>query len=138
MTKHTPPALTEEEAVNLTRNALLVAGHELGENGDHWPVVKDTIYQIARDWEELKIERAVDAEMKIHLYAELDAAEKKLKDLDPAIRTRVAPKLRELREIYDAYFETAYVDELVLEDIPTPAHLQRAEAILETLEEENV
>ena len=40
--------------VSLVRNALLVAGHEMGANGDHWPVIKSTIHSIMKDWEDLK------------------------------------------------------------------------------------
>ena len=36
-------------------------------DGDQWPVVKDTVYRVMKDWEDLKVERAVHAEMKIHI-----------------------------------------------------------------------
>ena len=56
--------MTEEKMVTLVRNALLAAGHEMGKNGDHWPVIKSTIEKVMKDWENLKIERDITAELK--------------------------------------------------------------------------
>jgi hypothetical protein len=138
MKKHTAPALSDEETFSLLRNALLVAGDELGgKEGDHWPVVKQTIHELSRDVEERRLNRQADAEMKRHLYAILREAEADVKKLSKAEQDEALPKIKELREIFDAYFEPAEVDELVLEDIPMPQHVKTAAAILETWEEEN-
>ena len=131
--------MTETDMKTLIRNALLVAGNEIGESGDHWPVIKNTITDIMRDWEELEIERAVRAEIKTHLYAHLDAMDELLKTCEPAIQTDVAPRLAELREVYDAAFTapSANVIDLTVErdwiKADHPIHYQRADAILDTL-----
>ncbi len=127
--------LNEGQMINLVRNALLVAGHEMGEDGDHWPVIKSTIHQIMRDWENVQIERNTDAEMKIHLYQQLAIMERGLPDCAPDVQADLAPRLKELREIYDAYFSA--VDEKVedFSEQESPLYVQRAEAIVTALGE---
>ncbi len=128
--------LNEGQMVNLVRNALLVAGHEMGDDGDHWPVIKSTIHQIMQDWETVKTERAVDAELKIQLYTQLEIMENELPNCTPAARAEVAPQLKELREIYDAYF-SELDEKSVLIPTEMPNHIKRAEAIISTLEAED-
>lgn len=137
--------LTETQMQNLVRNALMVAGLEMGEDGDHWPVIKQTIRDVAQDWENLRIEREVHAEMKKHLYQQLAAMEQVLLSCSKKEREQAAPRLAELREIYDAFFsdvekEELYLaddTELFLDEADKPLHLRRAEAILESLEEDD-
>jgi hypothetical protein len=137
MKKDLTPALNDDESFGLLRNALLVAGAELGPDGDHWPLIKGTIHQLAKDCEDLKTARATEAEMKKHLYAQLREAEARIDAIPPEDRAEVEAQLKELRQIYDATFAPAELDELALEEIDAPPHLKSAAAILETWEEEN-
>lgn len=132
----TAQTLSEEQMVGILRNALVIAGQEMGEKGDHWPVIKATVLSLANDWENLKIEREVDAEMKNHLYHELSRMEEYLDDCSPKFRASLEPKLIELREIYDAYFTKVPASSLYVDDKDIPTHIQRAEIILETLDGE--
>jgi len=136
--------MTESDMKNLVRNALMVAGHEMGEAGDHWPVIKNTIKDVMRDWEQLEIERTVHAEMKRHLYEQLVVMQEILESCKLEVKADVAPRLAELRDVYDAFFEDVKEDVLYLADVEeelylaeeeTPLHIQRAEAIIDTLEE---
>lgn len=141
MTETTTIEMTEDDMKTLVRNALMVAGQEMGETGDHWPVIKNTIKDVMRDWEELEVERAVHAEMKRHLYEQLHAMEEVLKTCTPDVKADVAPRLMELREVYDAFFSDVHQETIYLADDEDeedkPLHIRRAEAIIETLEEEN-
>lgn len=132
--KNDPRELTDEQMVQLVSNALFVAGMEMGQDGDHWPAIRDTVQRIKKDWEKLKIERAVQEEMKIHLYAHLEEMERALPLCSPEEREQAQPKLQQLREIYDAYFTETKENVLYLEDADMPMHLRRAEIILDTLE----
>lgn len=130
-------AMTDEQMVHLVRNALFVAGKEMGDKGDHWPVINDTIQHVMQDWEKWQIENAVHEELKKHLYAHLENMERLLPTCTPEEQAFAAPKLKELREIYDAYFTD--VDENVLypEDAALPMYVKRAETIINTLEFED-
>ena len=138
--------LTEAQMKKLARNALLTAGHEMGAKGDHWPVIKNTITDIMMDWEKLDQEREVQNQMKTHLYHHLEEMETNLKGCTQEEQEAATPLLQELREVYDAFFterevEELYLsnddkDDLIFEDTKKPDHIKRAEAILDTLMEE--
>lgn len=142
--KPTSYQTTEADMKTLIRNALMVAGNEMGDAGDHWPVVKNTITDIMRDWEELEIERTVHAEIRTHLYAHLSAMEELLKTCTSDVQEYIAPRLAQLRDVYDAAFDEP--EETVM-DLPQaspstsktdePIHYRRAEAILDTLFDDN-
>lgn len=129
--------LSEEEMIQLVRNALIVAGNKMGAAGDHWPVIKSTIRSIMKDWENLKIARAIHEEMKRHLYTQLEAMERVLPDCPPDVQENVKPKLKELREICDAYFSEMDPKSFYIEDFELPIHVLRTEVILDRLEMEN-
>ena len=133
MTTKIANAISEEQMVHLVRNALLVAGQEMGK-GDQWPVVKDTIYKIMKDWEDLKVERNVDAELRTHLYEQLAEMEAGLLECTPEARAIAEPKVKELREVYDAYFSELNKDAIMCDEENTPVHIKRMEAILNTME----
>lgn len=127
--------LNEMQRVGLLRNALLVAGSEMGDNGDHWPVVNDCIHKIARDWEEHRLQRDADTEMKKQVYIQLSLMDDDITaERDPAIRAELKAKLLELHDLFDAYF-CALDDKAAMplnqDDIPD--YIRRAEAIVETL-----
>lgn len=131
-----PPQLpmSEESMINFLRNALVIAGEEMGDEGDHWPVINATVHSIMKTWEDVKIERNVDAEMKKHLYAQLEIMEKNLPGCTPEAQATIAPKLQELREIYDAYFESPSADAVYITPDDMPPHIKRAHAIISTLD----
>ncbi|MDD3030104.1 MAG: hypothetical protein PHS57_07485 [Alphaproteobacteria bacterium] len=132
----TTSKLTEEQIVFMTRNALLAAGQEMGAD-DAWPVIDDTIVKIMKDWEDLKIERDVDAEMRIHLYEQLKVMEAGLAECAPDVREQAAPHIQALREACDAYFEEINPDAMAYDEEDAPDHIKRMKAILGTMEEDH-
>ena len=132
----TAKPMSEEQMVHLVRNALLVAGQEMG-NGDQWPVVKDTVYKIMKDFEDLKTERNVDAELKQHIYAELKNIQASLSKNTPEIRAVLEPKFKELCEAYDAHFSPLDKSAVEYDEQDAPEHVKRMKAILATMEENN-
>jgi hypothetical protein len=129
-------SLNEEQMVFLVRNALLVAGQEMG-RGDEWPVVKDTIFKIMKDWEDLRIERAVDEQLKIHLYDQIKKMEESLAECSPDAREVLEPKVREWREVCDAYFADVDPGAVHCDEENAPEHIKRMKAILGTLEDDH-
>ena len=128
--------MNEEQMVFLVRNALLVAGQEMGK-GDEWPVVKDTIHKLMRDWENLKIERNVDEELKKHLFEQIRKMEAELAHCSSEAREVLEPKLKEWSNICDACFSDVDLNAVEVNEEDTPAHIKRMKAILGTMEEEN-
>lgn len=129
--------VTEDQMINLVRNALLVAGEEMGAEGDHWPVIKSTIHDIMKDYEDLKIEQNVHQELKIQLTALLNEMDENLKTCPADIKPAVEEKLKQLHELHDAYFSSIDKTSLRLSDDEKPVYLKRAEILIDTLEDDN-
>lgn len=128
-------AVGEETLIRLARNGLLVAGHEMGPGGDHEPLIKATIHSLMAAWEQRKLNEAVQAEMKQHLYVHLAAMERRAAKVSPQEQAQALPLLRELRAIYDAHFAPVDPAHLEVPDLDSlPPWVRRAEHILETLE----
>ncbi len=127
--------LSEDQMMHLVRNTLLVAGDEMGADGDHWPVIKSTILELMKEWEQLKVERNVHAEMKMHLGYTLAEMEKALDECPEELRDEMKSGVKELREVYEAYFSAIDGNALAGEDVEMPIHVKRAEAIIDTFEE---
>lgn len=139
--------LTEMDIKTLVRNALMVAGQEMGAEGDHWPVIKNTITDIMRDWEQLDVERTVHAEVKKHLYIQLQKMKDILETCTPQEQAKTSQSIKDLEELYGAFFEEVKEDIIYLdddeeeeglylaEDEDLPVHIKRADAIINTLYE---
>lgn len=127
--------MTEDQMAALVRNALIIAGTEMGADGDHWPVINATIHSVMKDWENLKIERNVHEELRTHLYVQLDRMDEILLTCPDDVKAEAAPKLKKLRDIYDAHFTSIDEKQLSLNEDEKPDHVKRAQAIIKTLEE---
>ncbi|MCL2474093.1 MAG: hypothetical protein FWF23_04240 [Alphaproteobacteria bacterium] len=123
----------EEKMVFTVRNALLAASQEMG-RGDEWPVIKDIIHKLMRDWEALKIERRVDEELEIHLYEQLRIMEEEVPNCAKEVQGALREQLKELREIFDAYFEEPNKEAIVQDEENEAMYVKRAKEILKTLE----
>ncbi len=127
-------AADEEKMVFMVRNALLVAGQEMGK-GDEWPIVKDTIYKIMQDWENLKVERAVSEELQKQYAGIIDNLVNNLHLCPDELRPRAEEMIKSLRELYQARFEPVGKIEVNPDDLPM--HSKRMLAIVKTLEGED-
>lgn len=135
MAKEMTREMNEAQRVGLLRNAILVAGYEMGEEGEHWPVINDTIHKIARDWEESKLQKDADAEMKIHAYEQLDVIEQKIaQEPDTKLRQEMKIRFDHLRESFDAYFSPVDNKAIIpLSDEEIPDYIKRVDVIISTL-----
>ena len=103
--------------LNMARNALLVAGHEMGADGDHWPVIKAAVHGLARAYDAMKIEEEVTRQLRTHMKAALDEYAQLLDDhgdeLDLDQKRELETFVGNMRELYQARFEPV--------GIPVPA-----------------
>lgn len=134
-TKLPQAQMSEERAVHLVRNALLVAGQEMGEDGDHWPVIKSTIHSVMKDYEDLKVERNVSEELRKYYAGIIANVEKNLSKCPADKQPDVQKILHEMREIYNARFEEPVGKIMYVTcDADEPIHIKRMKNIIETLE----
>jgi hypothetical protein len=132
----TVPETNEAQLVGLVRNALLVAGQEMGEEGDHWPVINSTIQSIMKDWEEVQIERNVFDEVKNQFRITLKELETLCQECPEEVRPQIRAIIIKLFEIYNACF-TPVETNLYADEDTLPVHIKRAKAIIKTLEDDD-
>ncbi len=134
----------DDKMVHLARNAMLVAGIEMGKEGDHWPVIKANIHALMRDYENLKIETAVQEELREHVGKVIGELEHDLTQCSAATQAKAAPHILKMRELYDAMFAPA--DEAVMAAAAEAAESEEetgyvpwksSAAIIETLSEDS-
>ncbi len=93
----------------MARNALLSAGHEMGTDGPHWPIIKLALSSLARSYEALKIEEEMTEQLRIHMKEALDNYETLLEsfaaDLDANVMAELRKFVADLRDIYTARFD---------------------------------
>jgi hypothetical protein len=114
-THSSEPPVINDTMVHLARNAMLVAGMEMGEIGDHWPVIKANIHALMQDYEQLKVEQAVQDQLREHVGKILADYELLLQS-EPELRGQIGDKIKELRDLYEAMFSPLGVT-------PEPSHL---------------
>ena len=129
--------LNEGRNINLVRNALLVAGHEMGEDGDHWPVIKSSIHQMMRDWEELQIERNVQAQLKINIEDTIKELRSIHQDSPDSFKPEIESAIKELTELHDAAFGAVNENDVTINAEDMPNYMPRIEAIVATLEDDH-
>ncbi len=127
--------MTEDQMVGLVRNALLVAGQEMGANGDHWPVINSTIHSIMRDAEAVKVERDVFAEVRKNYQVMLKEMEDLYAESSADAKPHVRAAIKAFQDIYDASFSPVDKSKVDMKLQDFPLHVQRAETIVKTLED---
>lgn len=90
--------------LRVASNALLVAGHEMGTEGDHWPAIKAAIHGITNEFEALEIEEDVSGELKTHLGDVISRYEALAREAPEELARELRPIVAEMREVYDARF----------------------------------
>lgn len=112
--------------LHMARNALLEAGHEIGEDGEHWRIIKDTMAGLARAYEALKIEEEVSDQLRVNMKDALDSYETLLEgfagELDADVLTELRRFVAELRDVYNARFDDLAETEDPLSDLRSLAH----------------
>ena len=125
--------MTEEQIVSLVRNALIVAGQEMGNDGDHWPVIKSTIHNIMKDWEDLKTERNVSLEVKKHYDKMLADLEDLASQTTDKVKSDIEEAISQIRVLTDACFAKVDENNLYFGEDEIPIHAKRAQAIIKSL-----
>lgn len=131
-------ALTDAQLIHLARNALLVAGQEMGEKGDHWPVINSTIHQLMQDYQALQIERNLHAELKTHLYAKLSEMGRTVHTMPADKRQALAQRLKELEEVSSAFFSEVDYSKMTIDAEDLPPHIKRLQYLIATLDRKSV
>ncbi len=132
--------IQDEQMVHLVRNALLVAGHEMGapeQGGDHWPIINATIHSVMQDWEDLKIERNVHEELSQHYKKVIDDLEAGFASCPDDLKPTAQQMIGELRELHHSCFDPINHLAFNTDDVEQPTHIERMLNIIDTLGDTN-
>lgn len=135
MTNHRQ--LNDDQMANLARNALIVAGLEMGNEGDHWPVINATIHSLMQDLENLKIERNVADSVRVHFRQMISELKTMRTEAPQNLKHHFDKAICDLEDIYDSAFTEPDPSQLVIDPESLPPHIHRAHAIISTLEAED-
>jgi hypothetical protein len=136
MTEGVKKAVNEELMLQIVRNALLVAGKEMGD-GDHTPVINATIHGLAKDWEDIKNKRAAISEVQKHcdfVIAELTDIRNDARCEDH-LRASIDTAIGEIKDAYDAAFAPVDPGEVYMDPTLVNLNYKRAERIIRSLED---
>ncbi len=122
--------MDDETLLKLMKNGLMVAGHEMGPAGDHWPALKAISNGLDREFEELGRDEAVLGELEFHIAEALRKLEEAAEHFSPEIRVKTETLLRELWDHYYSIFEPVASNcEPQVEDILSDEEMQRMKNI---------
>lgn len=138
---------SDASLLNMARNALLVAGHEMGSEGDHWPVIKAAVHGLARAYDAMKVEEEVANQLRTHMKAALDEYQALVEsygdDLTAVQKDELEKFIDDMRDIYSARFDTPANDNPIAQ-LLRMAHgtegmvpFERAAMLIRTLDQEH-
>lgn len=93
--------MDDETLIRTIENGLMVAGHEMGPVGDHWPALHAIAAGVKREYEEYRREQAVIGEMEFHFANALRDLEDTLVDCNPE-QKKILGKF--IKESWDDYY----------------------------------
>ncbi len=130
-------AMTEDQMAHMVRNALLVAGQEMGE-GDHWPVINSTIHDIMLDVEDIKAQREALKLAKQH-YENMIKELMTIRDVSAeGQKAELEATISEVRALYHACFDAVDLGDVELDYDEVPDFYKRADLILSELGDDDL
>jgi hypothetical protein len=131
--------MNDETLLKTVQNSLMIAGHEMGPVGDHWPAINAIHKGVEEEFEEADRDQAVVAEMEFHFADLIRQLEEAAKLATPAERPKVMKEIQELWSEYYAVFEPVHpgmkpdIEDLELEGMKTFPHLKSAINVLKMM-----
>jgi hypothetical protein len=121
----------DEQKMQEARAAIIKAGKDMGEYGDHWPLIQSVLRDISKDYDEYQAERAIFeiivGEVR-HTLADLEDMLKTANDHDKPLIKETHQKISALLQQQLADF--SLLDDMDFNDMPMPKHIAHADNIL--------
>src|SRR5262245_37553194 len=93
--------MDDETLLKTMKNGLMIAGHEMGPVGDHWPALNAISAGLEDEFEEMERDRAVIGEMEFHFAEIIREVEEIAGKLSPEGK---AILLEAAKELWDDYY----------------------------------
>lgn len=131
--------MNDETLLKTIQNSLMIAGHEMGPVGDHWPALNAISKGVEEEFEEADRDAAVVGELEFHFADLLREMEEIAKEASPPERKKIMKQIQDLWSEYYAVFEPRHpsmkpdVEDLELEGMNMFPHTKAAINILTML-----
>lgn len=131
--------MDDQTLLKTVQNGLMVAGHEMGPVGDHWPAIHAISTGLEKEFEAMHRDEAVVGELEFHIANILRDIEEAVKEASPEERAKVLPVLKQAWDEYYAILEPVdanfapRLEHLVENDDPRIVHMRAAENIIRSL-----
>lgn len=98
--------MNDETLLRTVKNSLMIAGHEMGPVGDHWPAIHAVSKGVDEEFDRLHKNEAVIGEMEFHIASALrDVEEMAAGCSDPEGRRQMEELAKQMWDEYYALLE---------------------------------
>lgn len=97
--------MNDDTLLQTLKNGLMIAGHEMGPVGDHWPAIHAISKGMEKEFVQKQTDEAVLGELEFHFADILHKLEEKAKQASPEGRKIILEFVKEKWEEYYAIFE---------------------------------
>ncbi|HVY13282.1 MAG TPA: hypothetical protein VHB73_06945 [Alphaproteobacteria bacterium] len=97
--------MNDETLLKAMKNGLMVAGHEMGPVGDHWPAIHALSNGLDKEFEQADRNEAVVGELEFHLAEAFREIEDIAHECGPQEKAQILAMLNEMWERYYAILE---------------------------------
>ncbi|MDX1922007.1 MAG: hypothetical protein SFW65_02615 [Alphaproteobacteria bacterium] len=131
--------MDDETLLQTLKNGLMIAGHEMGPVGDHWPAIHAISKGMEKEFTQKQTDEAVLGELEFHFADILHRLEEKAKQATPEGRKIILEFVKEKWEEYYSIFEPIDAkhmpksDDLVVEGVNEYSNVSAAFHIINNL-----
>jgi DNA-binding protein H-NS len=98
--------MEDETLLRTMKNGLMIAGHEMGPVGDHWPAINAVMQGAEQEFENIRRDEAVLGELEFHIANAIHDLEDAIPTFSPEEQEAARKFVREQWEKYYAIFES--------------------------------
>jgi hypothetical protein len=115
--------MNDQTLLTTLKNGIMIAGHEMGPVGDHWPAIHAISKGLDDDFFQIETDEAVLGELEFYLADTLNKMEDVAKNSSPSDRKIMMGYIKQKWEEYYAIFEPIDaknqpdVDDMVIEGV---------------------
>lgn len=131
--------MDDETLLRTLKNGVMIAGHEMGPVGDHWPAIHAITKGLEEEFFQIETDEAVLGELEFHLANTFHKIEEIAKDAPAEDRRILMQYLKQKWDEYYAIFEPIdakfepHIDDLVVEGVNEFKNLRAAIQVLKGL-----
>lgn len=97
--------MDDETLLKTLKNGVMIAGHEMGPVGDHWPAIHAISKGLDEEFETLHRNEAVLGELEFHMATAFRLFEEAAEHATPEVKKEIISTMKAMWDNYYAVFE---------------------------------